>query len=256
MLVTVQANKAKEHFVSREDMGKILQACPNAEWRLTVSLCRYAGLRCPSEILELRREDIVWDQNKMLVPRRKTERHAGHETRVIPLFPELIEPLRDVFEQAAEGAVYLITRYRSQNSKLRTQFNRIVQRAGLKPWPKPFQNLRSTRETELMETYPSHVVCACIGNSEAVARKHYLQVTDEHIQRTADVKVAHQVAQKPSEMVRIEKPANKKTREKHDVFRGSDGQFATVRSDLAPPVGLEGRSNVFVWRCVFVASAD
>jgi len=38
--------------------------------------------------------------------------------------------------------------------------------------PKLFQNLRSTRETELMETYPAHVVCAWIGNSEAVARKH------------------------------------------------------------------------------------
>ena len=81
-----------------------------------------------------------------------------------------------------------------------------------------------------MESYPSHVVCAWIGNSEAVARKHYLQVTDEHFQRAADDKVAHQ----PSEMERTVKRANEKTREKHNVFRGSGDQFATVRSDLAP----------------------
>ncbi len=219
--MTVQANKSREHFVFREDTTKVLEACPDAEWRLIVSLCRFGGLRCPSEILELRREDIVWDQNRILVTSRKTEHHAGHETRVIPLFPELVEPLRDVFEQAAEGAVYLITRYRSQNSNLRTQFNRIVRRAGLKPWPKPFQNCRSTRETELMESYPAHVVCAWIGNSEAVARKHYLQVTDEHFQRAADEKVAHQVAQKASETERTVKRANEKTRDKHNVFRGS-----------------------------------
>lgn len=31
-----------------------------------------------------------------------------------------------------------------------------------------------------MEDFPAHVVCAWIGNSEAVARKHYLQLTDDH----------------------------------------------------------------------------
>ena len=31
-----------------------------------------------------------------------------------------------------------------------------------------------------METYPAHVVCAWIGNSESVAQKHYLQIVDEH----------------------------------------------------------------------------
>ena len=44
------------------------------------------------------------------------------------------------------------------------------------------QNLRSNRETELAETWPMHVVCVWIGNSPAIARKHYLQVTDEHFE--------------------------------------------------------------------------
>ena len=56
-------------------------------------------------------------------------------------------------------------------------------RAGLEPWIKPFQNLRSTRETELVEQFPVHVVCYWLGNSEKVAKAHYLQVTDEHFQR-------------------------------------------------------------------------
>ncbi len=34
-----------------------------------------------------------------------------------------------------------------------------------------------------METHPAHVVCAWIGNSEAVARRHYLQVTDDHSEK-------------------------------------------------------------------------
>ena len=36
------------------------------------------------------------------------------------------------------------------------------------------------RETELTETYPTHVVCAWLGNSPAVAHNHYPQVRDQH----------------------------------------------------------------------------
>src|SRR5262249_52977110 len=57
---------------------------------------------------------------------------------------------------------------------------RIIRRAGLTPWPKLCNNLRASRETELAEQFPMHVVCAWIGNTERVAAKHYLQVTEEH----------------------------------------------------------------------------
>jgi integrase len=180
MPVTVSGNKEKERFITEAESQKILDACPNAEWRLIFSLCRYGGVRCPSELLTLKWDDIIWASSRIIVTSPKTEHHKGHENRVIPLFPELLKPLIEVQEQAADGSVFVITRYRSTNQNLRTEFNRIVKRAGIIPWQKPFQNLRSTRETELMETYPSHVVCRWIGNSEAVARKHYLQTTDEH----------------------------------------------------------------------------
>lgn len=123
---------------------------------------------------------ILWDSSRIVVNSPKTEHHKGHEQRLLPMFPELQKPLLEVSEQAADGSVHVITRYRSVTQNLRTQLNRIVTSAGVLPWPKPFQNLRSTRETELKEEYPAHVVCGWIGNSGAVARKHYLQITDAH----------------------------------------------------------------------------
>ena len=48
------------------------------------------------------------------------------------------------------------------------------------PWPKLFHNLRTSRETEMAATYPLHVVCEWIGNSQRIAAKHYLQVTDDY----------------------------------------------------------------------------
>ena len=56
---------------------------------------------------------------------------------------------------------------------------RYVRKAGLTPWQKLFQNLRSTRQTELVAVgYSEQVVCEWMGNSRAVAKKFYLQVTD------------------------------------------------------------------------------
>lgn len=86
--------------------------------------------------------------------------------------------LQEGFETAAEGSTFVVTRYRETTQNLRTTFQKIVKRAGLPPWPKLFQNIRSTRETELAEQYPLQAVTAWMGNSQLVAATHYLQLTD------------------------------------------------------------------------------
>ena len=56
----------------------------------------------------------------------------------------------------------------------------LFRSADVDAWPKLFQNLRASRETELVEQFPLQAACAWIGNSQAVAMKHYLMVRDEH----------------------------------------------------------------------------
>ena len=193
---TVRANKTREYFLSRGDVAKVLKACPDHEWRLIVVLARFGGLRTPSETLLLRWSDVDWERGRLLIHSPKTEHHEGKEFRWIPLFPELREDLEAAFDRASEGAEFVITRYRDAEQNLRTHFLRIINRAGLKPWPKLFQNLRATRETELAETNPIHVVTAWMGHSQLIAAKHYLQVTDEHYERAAQ-KAAQQPAASP-----------------------------------------------------------
>ena len=53
----------------------------------------------------------------------------------------------------------------------------------MKPWPRLWHNLRASRQTELADQFPAHVVCQWLGNSEDVAREHYLSMTSEHVQR-------------------------------------------------------------------------
>jgi len=140
---------------------------------------------CPSEHLALKWGDIDWEHNRFVVHSPKTEHHEGKESRVVPIFPELQPYLSDAFDLADDGTESVITLCRNGTKHFRTRMEKTIKRAGLTPWPKRFQNLRSSRQTELEESLPSHVVCDWIGNSEALARRHYLQVTDDHFERAA-----------------------------------------------------------------------
>jgi len=181
----VVANHEKFHFVTRAVTDKLMAAAPDCQWRTIIALCRYGGLRCPSEVLALKWTDIDWAQRRFRVTSSKTERHEGQASRIVPLFPELRSQLEEADAIAETGAVFVITRYRDAEQNLRTTFGKIVDRAMVEPWPKPFQNLRSTRETELAEVFPLHVVTKWLGNSQLVAARHYLQTTDEHYERAA-----------------------------------------------------------------------
>lgn len=197
---SAKGNKVRQFFVSRQVTDRILESCPDARWRLIVVLARFGGLRTPSEILRLRWNDIDWGKGRLTVHSPKTEHHAGHETREVPLFPEIRESLMQVFEQAEPGTEHVITRYRLNNLNLRQQFGRILAKAGVKPWPRLFQNLRSSRQTELCQDFPEHVVCCWMGNSKLVAREHYEQVRDSDFERAAQAleKSAQNPAQYPS----------------------------------------------------------
>lgn len=82
---------------------------------------------------------------------------------------------------------HVITRYRDANSNLRTQLERIIGKAKLKPWPKLFQNLRATRATELAAEFPAHVAAEWLGHSTMVAQKHYWRVTDADFEKATAV---------------------------------------------------------------------
>ena len=133
--------------------------------------------------------DVDWEHDRITVRSPKTDHHAGGESRIIPMFPELRAYLEECFDLAEPGSEFVITRYRDTNANLRTQLLRFIRRAGVQPWPKLFQNLRSTRETELTDDFPMHVVCQWIDNSQPIAAKHSLRVTDDPFSRAVRLRV-------------------------------------------------------------------
>src|SRR5262245_55402571 len=92
-------------------------------------------------------------------------------------FSEVETALRELQELAEDDAVYVISRSRDPGVNWRTQFTKILKRAGLEPWPKLFHQLRISRQTELAAVHPLHVVCDWICNSRLIAQEHYLRST-------------------------------------------------------------------------------
>lgn len=196
-----QRNASRKFFVPQDIIAAACDECPDNEWKLILILSRFGGLRCPSEHLALKWSDVQWEKNSATIHSPKTEHHHGGDVRIIPLFPELRRALRTVYDELPEGASdWVITRYRSASSNLRTQFLRILKRAGLKPWPRLFQNLRASRETELFQAYPLETACAWIGNTPQVAVIHYLNdpAKDDHFQRAIQESVPEQATRIPT----------------------------------------------------------
>ena len=72
------------------------------------------------------------------------------------------------------------------SKNLGTTFKKIMRRAGVDAWPKPFQNLRSSRQTELEQEHPTFVVCKWMGNTPSAAHKHYLTVCEDDFHKAVE----------------------------------------------------------------------
>ncbi len=184
---TTGGNQERQAYISQATAKAVLDACPDAEWRLLFALSRFAGLRCPSEHLALRWDDVNWERSRMTVRSSKTEHHEGGAMRVVPIFPELRPYLEEAHELNGDKSEFAITRYRDSNINLRTRLLKIINRAGVKPWPKLFHNLRASCETDLAKIHPIKAVCDWIGNSITVAQRHYLQTTEEDFERASGI---------------------------------------------------------------------
>ena len=177
---TVRPVESKFRYVSQEEAQKLIDAAPCDDWRLIIALARYAGLRCPSEVLTLTWENVDLEAGEMNVFSPKLEGNANGGWRRIPVFHQ-VRPYLEAVRGDDQGRV--IKRYRDADQNLRTTFYGICRKAGVEQYRKPFQNLRSSAANDLNQEFPQHVVAEWHGHSEAVAKKFYLRPTDEDFAR-------------------------------------------------------------------------
>lgn len=176
-------NPERRVYVRPEWYPRLLEACPNQTCRTLISLSRIGGLRVDSETRTLRWSYVDFEKNLVTIRSPKTERFEGREQRVIPLFPELRTELER--QRAITGELAYVLPDCGCHANVYNTVIRIIGRAGLVPWPKPFNNMRASREMDLLESFPAHVVAAWLGHSTITERKYYVYAREEDYERGA-----------------------------------------------------------------------
>jgi len=238
---TVGANRERDRFITRDEATKVLDACPNNEWRLLFALSRFGGLRCPSEHLALRWSDVDLPGGKMVVRSPKTEHHEGKESRIVPIFAELRPYLEQAWDETADRSEFVIVGYRGPTTNLRTHLRRIIRKAGMEPWGKLWANLRSSRATELAKDHPAHVAAAWLGHSIQVAGKHYWQVTDGDFAKATGVSGTQLATGQATvtSFVTTGRSSGPQTTTATRVNAASNRSISQVAATGVPPSGLE-----------------
>jgi integrase len=174
-------NRDKDRKISLEEYAKLLEACPNQEWRTIIALARIGGLRCPSELKQLRWSDVNWAENRFLVRSPKTERHEEHQERIVPLFPELRKVLEQHFASLGEtdDNAFVIQCFQRTSWQLKHSFDQIANKAGMGTILKPFTNMRKTRSNEVFRRWGEIKERLWIGHSTTVMKKHYHWLEDD-----------------------------------------------------------------------------
>lgn len=187
--ISMSRPKTKSNVeVPREVVTKILAVC-DTTWQAIVSLSRYGGLRCPSEVLTLKWADIDFTTGKMTITAPKNEHHEGGGVRQCPLFPEVrdaLVKLERVDEYVVDKPAYRAAANTEKgwaNANLRTQFLKQLKKAKVEPWARLFHSMRASRQTELEKEYGLPAACAWLGNTEAVAKENYLMVFEDDWKR-------------------------------------------------------------------------
>ena len=240
-----QSNPDRAFYITPEMMQAVLAECSSDQWRCILILCRYAGLRCPSELIGLTWGDVNWERKLLTVRSPKTAGYEGHEVRIVPITKEVMPILETLYHKAETGSVEIIDRQLNTGSNLRTNLKRMILRAGMKPWPRIYQNLRSSRATQwLDEAYPLHVVADWMGHSVEVLAKHYAQVLDTHLERAtggakSDALDVQKATQHQGHLLRTRSHGALNSQCFTDDLRANANECETVQTELMTPRGFE-----------------
>jgi integrase len=189
---SVPPNLNRVAYVSIAETECLLQACSNREDRLMVGFARFAALRLPSEISDLRWGDFKNDFKVVCIRASKTG-----NARSVPVMPSLRQLLLED-SVPSDPSEFVFPRLRRHPS-LSMTMRRIIRRSGIKNYPRALHALRASCITDWSKAYPSIAeVASWAGHTIPVMTRYYLRVqADDSALRAAAA--AHAEASSESE---------------------------------------------------------
>jgi hypothetical protein len=170
------------------------------------------------------------------------------EPQELLLLPGLHEQ-RDQFGHPEEPHLPSLSAGGKAEGDRRQHFTKIITRAGHKPWPRLFHNLRASCATDWVERYPNHVVAKWLGHSPMIAATHYLQTRERHFEDVVTgggqgttgqpKKSVHICVQSEAAESSNDSHESKQIRGKHVIVRNDANRCEPNKTALVGGEGLE-----------------
>ena len=170
-----------KHYVTMDDFEKLLGAAPTPGWRAMFGLCRLAGLRrgeaqglpwsgeAKDKQGRTRRIGVDLFKHRLYIVAVKT-----HMYRVIPIVPQLLEILADVYHPDQATVTGLPPNNLNRNGR-----SMAFERAGLTPWADFFHAMRKSAEDDWKTRGVAEATYAAwLGHSTKVSRENYVSPTE------------------------------------------------------------------------------
>jgi integrase len=129
----------EKDYIALSTIQQLISIMPSVEWRAVIVFARFGAMRVQSELPLLKWSDVNWDENYFVV--RKSPKTK--KTRRTPIFPEvrqILEELRPITGKSE----YVLDVMRTKSSNWRTPLDKMMVKAGIKPWADLFNALRSS----------------------------------------------------------------------------------------------------------------
>lgn len=207
---TDRISRLNEKIVSRSVVDTIIKTLKKPEDRMVLGMARYAGVRVPSEVENLKIGDWDRERNLISVLSPKTA-GRGKPSRLIPLEPELTILLEDNIPSDASPEDWMFPSLRrsktNQAKGVRDRVLSAMKSLNIPKWDSLFQCLRRSAITDWFETYGLSKASRWTGNTPKIMEKYYLQLGDskavdavaaENKQRVDALRLERQGANPPS----------------------------------------------------------
>jgi integrase len=170
-------NPYRQYHVSYDEIKKAIAVCgEKIEFAGVLAFSRYAGLRIPSEIRDLKFSDFRFNENKFGkegIFRVPVTGKTG--TRAVPFFSELQPHFLALYNSRQPNQEFVFVKYRNCKN-VGTLIKRIMKKHNLYVWEKFFNNQRASCITDkVRQGWSRSLLDAVFGNSESVRAGHYIQ---------------------------------------------------------------------------------
>jgi integrase len=181
----VITDKDKWHHIDVEQTLKLWNAIQDEEDQVRFVLLRFLGLRAPSEVNALTWKDVDWNAHTITIRSKKTKRNKNGGVRLCPIsWPDVLPTLKAAYARREADDASIVRPIAGPT--LRRRVIQWIGRAGLEKWPQLLVNFRRSAVTDAADHFPSHVVAAWFGHSEAIAKAHYRMETAAHAKAVAN----------------------------------------------------------------------